>query len=326
MKRLPWDIGATKEVSAPMARTWKWPRNPSTVLHHLLWISIVIGLIPTLMLSLFAVMQNSRSYRKEMEITYRQHLRSIVTSANYWMTHVYGATIDQIVLNNTVQRALTYGFSTEYPYQNACALSQEVGKYLRRGSSNLSLEDCMVYSSRDEMPLYGFKVTMLSEVTHEPWFTAYQSMGGNFLYYWKKMANPLTQADYPTLSLIQPIVGTDFSSAYYRQTLGVAKLDIRLDSLFSSLLSQSNGKKRPYALAAWNESGQLLYLSDNAYAQALTPALVDAALTLRGTGYDIRLETGAAYLLADALSTCGVHVMMLFPQASALRTALNVVG
>ncbi len=283
-------------------------RRPAIrIFHRLMIISIVIGIIPTFLLSSLSVIENNRNFDKELYESYRQNLQRYATNVEYWLKHDYMGIVRQLALNSTVQEGLTQTISQGNPYNNALAISKEVNKYFML-DNNTGLENCMVYSSLTELPLYGNKVTMLDMATDESWYKQYKEQSKDFVYYYKR------NASFPTLALIQPVISTDFYSSFYGKMLGIVKLDIQLSRLMALLMTSDGKNDNVYAVAAYNDQNQLLYLSSREWKEQLEEKNLEE-IKQSGKAY-IKNRGGTAYVATTELSVFGIRILMIFPQDS----------
>lgn len=294
-------------------------RRPAMrIFHKLMIMSIIIGIIPTFLLSSFLVIENNRNYDKELYASYWLNLKSYATNVEYWIKHDYMGIVQQLALNSTVQAGLTQAFSEGDPYKNAQAVSKEINKYLMLEISK-GMDKCMIYSSMNDLPIYGYNVTMLDSAKNENWYQQYMAQQKDYVYYYKR------DMPFPTLALIKPIISTDFYSGFYSQNLGIVKLDILLNSLLARLLTSAEKTENIYSIAAYNQQNQLLYTSSTEWSDQITKQVQQEILQAGQQGLYIKAQAGTAYVASSELSVLGIRIFMIFPQDSVRSKVFSII-
>lgn len=177
------------------------------------------------MLTFFILIHSYRSTNTEIQRAYEQTLERLAENTNTRFANYYDM-IEHLCANVTIHAAMTDKSS---PWVNGAIISREINKYIRF-NKNLGLDKCMVYSEVPGCPVYHQNATTREYAMYEYWYDIYINSQRDYFFYTKP------DTDEVIMSLIKPVIATDFSNPYYGKRLGFIKLDIDLQDFFNSFL------------------------------------------------------------------------------------------
>ncbi|WP_428771638.1 sensor histidine kinase [Treponema sp. HNW] len=203
-------------------------RFSSGIFKKLILINICIGSIPVFLLTFFILIHSYRSTNTEIQRAYEQVLEHLTENTNTRFANYYDM-IEHLCANVTIHAAMTDKSEKSGPWINGAIISREVNKYIRL-NKNLGLDKCMVYSEVPGCPVYHQNATTREYAMYEYWYDVYKNTQQDYFFYTKPDTGEVI------MSLIKPVIATDFSNPYYGKRLGFIKLDIDLQDFFNSFL------------------------------------------------------------------------------------------
>ena len=272
-------------------------------------ISIIAGLFPALVLSMLFVYTTRYGDERVLMDAYELALTRLESNVNSMLEYLCQNTLDQLVLNENIQSALTGESHDVNAYVSAASASEEIGKY--QLSTQLYVDVLRVYTVNPDRPLYGQSISPLKDAQDEGWYQQYLLQTDGFFYHTKSLSNPQRSTRYPTLTLVEPIISTDFYSTFYRQTLGLARMDINIDTLLTQLMYREVGAFSG-TTAAFGPDNQLLYLSDPSKEPMMTESALPLLANAGSEFVGLTLNELNAYLVSTCTSRYGIRLLMLF--------------
>ena len=190
------------------------------------------------------------------------------------------------------------------PYLRGKIVSEEVAKSLLLEEQS-EIYNCMVYSMVDEVPVYGPSVTMFQEATREFWYDE-EKLNSN---QWFSYEIPVREKG--ILSLVKDIEKIDLNS-FYRQHLGIVKLDINMDRLFTPAALKDSGDAS-YDVIIFDDDKEVFYATDKEKTKILEQYLKEGSKTREDIKTKERPKEIETYVLNETnLGSYGMHILFLF--------------
>ena len=211
--------------------------------------SLIISLLPILIISSYLFRKLEDMVVGEM-MTYHEEISSQYTKNISEKLQQYHRSLESIASNTMIVNSLEN--VKENPYQKGEIISDEVSKslFLEKPSE---VHNCIVYSMNENFPAYGSSASMHSQAKNEFWYSKERFINPEKSFYF------ISDFTVPLLSFVQKIERVDTKNLSTKQ-LGIVKLDIHMQSLFSPAKTQ-NDKNVTYGIYICNEKNEKIYSS-----------------------------------------------------------------
>lgn len=277
----------------------------NTVFRQLIFFTIGIGLIPTLLITCFLYYKMGSYVEDELHTSYEQLVNQYVKNIEEKLIQ-YQKSLYFIADNTTIKNILLNKDGNYSTYVGGNQISREVTKSLLLDEQS-EIRNCVVYSNNKDAPVYGSRVSMIGVAHKETWYLKKEKIVGNFYFYrWPNESQ--TQ-----LSFIEDINEVNIQE-YNTRLLGIVKLDINANKLFAPAISNAEGKR--HDVVVYTDTGKILYASGKegeAFFENYFASGGISAAEGENAMYHNKIASMGSYLIADTeLETLGLHVMLRF--------------
>lgn len=268
----------------------------STVFQQLALLFILAGFLPIAILGLYMYNQVNKLAGQELTQSYAllasQYLGGIREKLAQYETSLMFISKNTLIIEQLGNRELN-------PYTRGGIISEELYKSLILDDQK-TIRNCMIYSEQDDVPVYGRRVTMSSELSREKWYLAWQGRMGEWFFY----QNP-TDPHNNLGVLVYPIYQVDLVSQKQRE-IGFVKLELSLERLFTA----ATGDGSSFRIAVFDRERRNRYRSDGVEeAQAL--ALLEETEEKGWNDGAVRIVNGQI-LCAGYMEEYGLNFLLSF--------------
>lgn len=275
--------------------------HSKSIFWQLVVFALLISLIPILIISSL-LFQKLESMVVEEMMEYHSQISSQYTKNIEEKLKQYQDSLEFISNNTMIMNTLVD--EENNPYLRGKIVSEEVAKSLLLEEQS-EIYNCMVYSMVDEVPVYGPSVTMFQEATREFWYDE-EKLNSN---QWFSYEIPVREKG--ILSLVKDIEKIDLNS-FYRQHLGIVKLDINMDRLFIPAALKDSGDAS-YDVIIFDDDKEVFYATDKEKIKILKQYLKEGSKTREDIKTKERPKEIETYVLNETnLGSYGMHILFLF--------------
>lgn len=275
--------------------------HSKSIFWQLVVFALLISLIPILIISSL-LFQKLESMVVEEMMEYHSQISSQYTKNIEEKLKQYQDSLEFISNNTMIMNTLMD--EENNPYLRGKIVSEEVAKSLLLEEQS-EIYNCMVYSMVDEVPVYGPSVTMFQEATREFWYDE-EKLNSN---QWFSYEIPVREKG--ILSLVKDIEKIDLNS-FYRQHLGIVKLDINMDWLFTPAALKDSGDAS-YDVIIFDDDKEVFYATDKEKIKILKQYLKEGSKTREDIKTKERPKEIETYVLNETnLGSYGMHILFLF--------------
>ena len=252
----------------------------------------------------FIVIQGRKSINAEMRQIYKQNIAYFIETMDTRFQTYYDM-LQHLCTNTTVHAAMTNSIGENSAWVNGAVISGEINKYIRFDKSR-GLENCIIYSEIADYPIYHQKATTQEYVRYEEWYALYKDNNKDRIFYKTSSNNSMI------MSLILPVVATEFGNPYYGQRLGFIKLDINLNDFFHSFIPVLPENIHTFFILS--ENNTLLYTSNMAIQTQYIPEITEKIKNRNDDGilYKVPNSHTDLFVLQKLSSHNGLKVIMFF--------------
>ncbi|MBQ7840451.1 MAG: histidine kinase [Lachnospiraceae bacterium] len=219
-----------------------------TIFRQLVTFTLLIGIVPLIIISITQFTRMKNMAEREMVNSHQQVISQYIKNIEEKLSEYYYKT-DLISGSTVVQETLLS--TVDNSYSKGARISEEVTKYLMLEKSS-EISNCMIYSMVKENPVYGKRVSTISNAEREGWYGLTRALDdGWYTYYSRGMGEEL-------MTIVKKIINYNYTDLRTQQ-LGIVKLDIRLNELFEPAKYRD---KSSFFVLLYDDSDSLLYCSE----------------------------------------------------------------
>lgn len=279
-----------------------------SIFKQLVSFTIVISVVPIILISGFLFQKIERLIVGDLVNSHEQITAQYMKNIEEKMLQ-YQNSLEFIANNTIILDTLTNSSGKRSPYMKGRDISTEVTKSLLLDRPS-EIRNCMIYSKIAENPLYGSRATMMEEAKKETWYHNKKALNeGWFTYISAGKGQTI-------LSILREIEKIDLLN-YTKKDIGIVKLDIYMERLFSPGKNWENEKSN-FDVIVYGADGKDLYDSDPDKRQVLTEFLQRQA---DGEDYhDGKIHTISDYVAAStSLEEYGMNILFLFANSELME-------
>lgn len=275
--------------------------SDTSIFIKIIVVILVISIIPVFALTIFYFRQSTTYINNELTQSYRQIYNQYMANLNYRIERHHD-TVSQLTQNNSIQDALANSSAEQNSIARGLTVTKEISRYMGI-DKNYGLDNCMIYSYLEENPIYHSKVSMIDIGKTEDWYSAYLNRDGNSFLYKKKDNSTI-------MSFVDTIIGINFYKPYYGEVLGIIKLDINTNVLFSPLEDMNN--QVPYDIVIFSADNSVIYTTDTGYAETIRERYPSELLCL-DQPVSIDYNKSSYILFSGSMNECSLKIILGFP-------------
>lgn len=279
-----------------------------SIFKQLVSFTIVISVVPIILISGFLFQKIERLIVGDLVNSHEQITAQYMKNIEEKMLQ-YQNSLEFIANNTIILDTLTNSSGNSSPYMKGRDISTEVTKSLLLDRPS-EIRNCMIYSKIAENPVYGSRATMMEEAKKETWYRNKKALNeGWFTYISAGKGQTI-------LSILREIEKIDLLN-YTKKDIGIVKLDIFMERLFSPGKSWEN-EKNNFDVIVYDSDGNGLYDSDPDKRAVLTEFL-----KRQEDGEDYhngKIHTISDYVAASAsLEEYGMNILFLFANSELME-------
>lgn len=269
----------------------------SSIFKKMILFSICISIIPLILVSVLMYVQIYEKMEKEIISSHKQ----IVNQSMQNMEEKLGLLQFQLaqIAESTLVKDTIVNEKLS-PLERGIIISKEVVNILAIGG-NVTVEDCMLYITKEDIPTYGQNVSMMSQGRRESWG---QILGGldhkSYIYSVRNTA---------LLTLVEDITLVD-ERQFITDKLGKVKLDMKINGLFSNVQEANS-----YKVCVFSEASRTpVYQSGEIEAAVLDEFFLEKGKLSADSENPVIINSYIVY--EEFNETYGMNVVFLFEKTN----------
>ncbi len=277
-------------------------RYSHTIFKQLVSFTLLIGVVPLIIISIIQFDRMKKMAEEEMIRSHQQVISQYMKSVEEKLTQ-YQYKIALTSNSTVIQEEMLNAEAN--PYTKGARISEEVTKYLMLEQTG-EVSSCMVYSMLEELPVYGKRVSMISNAQREGWYRQDGALeNGWYTYYAWGIETGL-------LAMVREIISYDYTDLSVRK-LGIVKLDIRLRELFEPAKANDSDS---FFVLLYDDSDTEVYRSDGLEENVFAQFLKSKERENGGSESPVILEPYIIY--QECLEDYGIWLLFLFENSELL--------
>lgn len=279
-----------------------------SIFKQLVSFTIVISVVPIILITGFLFQKIERLIVGDLVNSHEQITAQYMKNIEEKMLQ-YQNSLDFIANNTIILDTLTNSSAAKSPYKKGQEISTEVTKSLLLDRPS-EIRNCIIYSKIAENPVYGNKATMIEAAKKESWYRNKKALNEGWFTY-------LSAGKGQTiLSILREIEKIDLLN-YTKKDIGIVKLDIFMERLFSPGKNWENDKSN-FDVIVYGADGKALYDSDQNKGEVLSEFLKRQA---DGEQYhNGKIHTISDYVVAStSLEEYGMNILFLFANSELME-------
>lgn len=282
-----------------------------TIFTKLVIFTIITSILPTTFLCAILFDQIKDMTEREIMESYNQfsyqYLRNIEEKLVQYENSI-GFISENTIIVESIEN------QEEGIYRRGDKISEEVFKSLLL-DNQIELRNCMVYSMKEDNPVYGTSAAMMSAAKQETWYQFYEGQIGEWFYY------PVYSNKNKTVaSLVQNINKINVNELG-QEVLGIVKLDVYIDRLFAP----ANLEKRSFEVVVYDKDHKIWYSSDESKNHQLTDIVEQDIKNLDMNFHGVS-KIKDRIIFHSKVNTFDLNVMLIFEKSELTQKRRELAG